>query len=365
MKKQFAFFVLVLIAALAVTSCGGARPAPPAATTSPPAATTAPAKARTLTLITHDSFAASEEVIAQFEGENNAILEILKSGDAGAALNQAILSKGNPLGDVFFGVDNTFFSRAIDADIFAPYDSPELADIPDSLELDSQHRLNPVDFGDVCLNYDKAWFEEKGLAPPQNLEDLVRPPYKDLTVVENPATSSPGLSFLIATVGRFGEDAYLDYWQQLRENGVLVTDGWESAYWGQFSAASDGNRPIVVSYATSPAAEVFFSEGQYEEPPTGNVLGDGACFRQIEFIGILKGAKNQDLAEKFVDFTLSQTFQEDVPLNMWVFPANERAGLPDVFRFAEAPPNPAIVAPDNIAKNREHWIEAWTETVLR
>lgn len=365
MKKRFAFFVLVLIVALAVASCGGETPAPPAATTAPPTATTAPAEVRTLTLMTHDSFAASEEVIVQFEQENNAKLEILKSGDAGAALNQAILSKDNPLGDVFFGVDNTFLSRAIDADIFAPYDSPELANILDPLEQDPQHRLNPVDFGDVCLNYDRAWFEEQGLAPPQNLEDLVKPAYQDLTVVENPATSSPGLSFLIATVGHFGEDGYLDYWKQLKANGVLVSNGWEDAYWGQFSAASDGNRPIVVSYATSPAAEVFFSEGQYEEPPTGNVLGDGACFRQIEFVGILKGMKNQDLAEKFVDFMLSRTFQEDIPLNMWVFPAREQAGLPDVFQFAEMPPKPAVVAPGDIAKNREQWIEAWTETVLR
>jgi thiamine transport system substrate-binding protein len=378
-------FVLLLVITLTVTSCAGATPARPTAPSAPPptdtavapTATTAPpptdtplpptaaAAPRTLTLMTHDSFAASEDVIAQFEKENNAKLKILKSGDAGAALNQAILSKGNPLGDVFFGVDNTFFSRAISADIFVPYESPELANIPDKLKLDPQHRLNPADFGDVCLNYDKAWFEKKGLAPPQTLEDLIKPEYKNLTVVENPATSSPGLAFLIATVGHFGEEGYLDYWKQLRDNGVLVTDGWESAYWGQFSAASDGDRPIVVSYATSPAAEVFFSEGKYKEPPTGNVLGEGACFRQIEFVGILRGTKNQDLAEKFVDFMLSKTFQEDIPLNMWVFPANEQASLPDVFQFAEVPPKPTIVSPEDIAKNRETWIEAWTETVLR
>jgi len=370
MKKHLILTVLLLAVALALTACGGATPAPPTATTAPsatdtPLPPTATAAPRTLTLMTHDSFAASEDVIAQFEKENNAKLKILKAGDAGAALNQAILSKDNPLGDVFFGVDNTFFSRAISADIFVPYASPELANIPDKFELDPQHRLNPVDFGDVCLNYDKAWFAKKGLAPPQNLEDLVKPQYKDLTVVENPATSSPGLAFLIATVGHFGEEGYLDYWKQLRDNGVLVTDGWESAYWGQFSAASDGDRPIVVSYATSPAAEVFFSEGKYKEPPTGNVLGEGACFRQIEFVGILKGSKNQDLAKKFVDFMLSKTFQEDIPLNMWVFPANGQASLPDVFQYAEVPPKPTVVSPEDIAKNRENWIESWTETVLR
>jgi thiamine transport system substrate-binding protein len=314
--------------------------------------------------MTHDSFDASQEVIARFEAETGATVKFLKSGDAGAALNQAILSKDAPLADVFYGVDNTFFSRAIQADIFEPYASPLLADIPDDLELDSEHRLSPVDFGDVCLNYDKAYFEEKGRTPPQSLEDLTKPELKGLTVVENPATSSPGLSFLMATVGHFGEDGYRDFWAKLRDNDVLVTAGWEDAYWGQFSAASDGERPIVVSYATSPAAEVYFSEGKYTAPPTGNVLGDGACFRQIEFVGILKGTANRDLAEKWIDFMLSSAFQEDIPLHMWVFPANPKAELPDVFRFAEVPPKPARVNPEAIDQNREKWIEAWTETVL-
>jgi len=351
--KQTALFLLALVL-LAAASCG------PKVT---PIPTPTPSGPRTLTVMTHDSFDASQEVIAQFEAETGATIKFLKSGDAGAALNQAILSKDAPLGDVFYGVDNTFFSRAIQADIFEPYASPALADIPDELELDPQHRLSPVDFGDVCLNYDKAWFEEKGLPPPATLEDLIKPELKGLTVVENPATSSPGLAFLMATVGHFGEDGYRDFWAQLRANDVLVTAGWEDAYYGQASWW-DGDRPIVVSYATSPAAEVYFSEGAYTEPPTANVLGDGACFRQIEFVGILKGTANRDLAEKWIDFMLSPAFQADIPLHMWVFPANPQAELPDVFRFAEAPPKPAQVSPEAIDQNREKWIEAWTETVL-
>ncbi|MFQ5813770.1 MAG: thiamine ABC transporter substrate binding subunit [Anaerolineae bacterium] len=350
-RTTLLFLVLVLLAA---AGCG------PKAT---PAPTPTPSGPRTLTVMTHDSFDASEEVIAQFEAETGATVKFLKSGDTGAALNQAILSKDAPLADVFYGVDNTFFSRAIKADIFEPYASPALADIPDALELDAQHRLNPVDFGDVCLNYDRAWFQEKGLTPPATLEDLTKPEMKGLLVVENPATSSPGLAFLMATVGHFGEDGYLDFWAELRANDVLVTAGWEDAYYGQASWW-DGDRPIVVSYATSPAAEVYFSEGAYTEPPTGNVLGDGACFRQIEFVGTLKGAANRDLAEKWVDFMLSPAFQADIPLHMWVFPANPQAELPEVFQFAETPPQPARISPEAIDQNREKWIEAWTETVL-
>ena len=357
MRKSL--FLLSLLTLALLAAC-----APPI----PMGATVTPSGPRLLTLMSHDSFSASEAVIAQFQEQHNAKVRFLKAGDTGSALNQAILSKENPLADVFFGVDNTFLSRALKADIFEPYDSPALAEIPDDLELDPQHRLLPVDFGDVCLNYDQAWFEGQRIAPPTMLEDLVRPEYRGLTVVENPATSSPGLSFLIATVGHFGETGeytYLDFWKDMRANDVLVTDGWEEAYWGQFSAASDGTRPIVVSYATSPAAEVFFSEGAYTEPPTGNVLGEGACFRQIEFVGILKGTENRDLAEKFVDFMLGKTFQEDIPLQMWVFPANAQAALPEVFRWAEMVRQPAQVNAADIDARRDEWLERWTEVVLR
>jgi thiamine transport system substrate-binding protein len=346
----------------------------PTATQALPTATQAPSslaeatstEPAVISLMSHDSFNVSEEVIAEFEAANNVSVELLPSGDAGAALNQAILSKNNPLADVFFGVDNTFLSRALKADIFEPYASPLLANVPDDLELDAEHRLLPVDYGDVCLNYDKAWFAERGIEPPANLESLKDPAYKGLTVVENPATSSPGLAFLLATVGHFGEDSYLDYWQSLRENDVLVVDGWEEAYYGQFTAASDGDRPIVVSYASSPPAEVYFAERPLEEAPTGSVLADGACFRQIEFIGILRGTKQSVLAEKLIDFMLSKRFQEDIPLQMFVFPANQTAALPEVFvKFAETPEKPALVSPEAIEANREAWIEAWTETVLR
>ena len=203
-------------------------------------------------LMVHDSFNVSKAVVAEFESRHHVRLRFLKAGDTGVMLNQAILSKNNPMADVLFGVDNTFLSRALAADMFIPYRSPHLSDIADELKLDPTHRLLPVDYGDVCLNYDRQWFAAKGLAPPASLEDLTAPAYDGLTVVENPATSSPGLAFLLATVGHFGRDGYLDFWKKLRANNVQVTGSWKKAYWGSFSAASKGDRPIVVSYAGSP-----------------------------------------------------------------------------------------------------------------
>jgi len=319
-----------------------------------------------LTVMTHDSFNVSKEIIAGFEKENQVEVRFLKSGDAGAALVQAILAKENPLADIFYGVDNTFYSRAVEAGIFQSYDSPMLAYVADSLKLDAENRLLPVDYGDVCLNYDKSWFEKKGLATPADLADLVKPEYSGLTVVENPATSSPGLAFLLATVGRFGEDGYIDFWKKMRANKVLVSAGWEDAYFGHFTAASKGDRPIVVSYASSPPAAVFYSEKPLAEAPTAAVVTDGNAFRQIEFVGILKGTKSLGLARKFVDFMLDKRFQEDIPLQMFVFPANSQAQLPEVFiKYARVAVKPVIVDPSAIEEKRNTWIEAWTDTVLR
>ncbi len=324
-----------------------------------------PEQAR-LTVMTHDSFKVSEPLIRAFEQANACTVSFLKSGDAGAALNQAILSRKNPLADVFYGVDNTFMGRALKEDIFEPYASPLLRDIPDELRLDPSSRLLPVDFGDVCLNYDRAWFASRKIAPPSDLEDLVRPVYRDLLVVENPATSSPGLAFLLATVCRFGPEGYLDFWKGLKRNNVLVTSGWEDAYWGQFTAASKGARPIVVSYASSPPAEVHFSKTPLDEAPTAAVVAPGTTFRQVEFAGILKGTKNPALAGKFMDFLLDVPFQEDVPLQMFVFPANRKAVLPEVFRkHAKLADKPLNMDPEAIAAHRDAWIEAWTDTVLR
>jgi len=326
----------------------------------------APQEPAAVRLMTHDSFSVSEELLQAFEKEHNITVELIPAGDTGAALSQAILSKGSPLADVFFGVDNTFLGRALQAGIFEPYNSPALQKIPDHFKLDPENQLLPVDYGDVCLNYDKAWFATHNLAPPANLEALARPEYANLLVVENPATSSPGLAFLLATIGRFGPDNYLDYWADLRANGVLVTGGWEDAYWGQFTAASDGDRPIVVSYASSPPAEVYYAQEELAEAPTASVLADESCFRQIEFVGILKGAQQRPAAEKLVDFLLSRPFQEDIPLQMWVFPVHPEATLPDVFvRYAQIPDRPAVIDPAEIEANREVWIEAWTDIVLR
>jgi thiamine transport system substrate-binding protein len=317
--------------------------------------------------MTHDSFQASKDVIAQFESQNNVKLNFIKSGDAGSLVNKAILSKNAPLADVMYGVDNTFLSRALDAGIYSAYQSPLLANIPTALKLDPSNQALPVDYGDVCINYDKVYFSSKGLAVPATLEDLARPEYKGLLVVENPAISSPGLAFLLATITHFGVDGFQHYWKSLRDNGVTVVNDWETAYYTNFSGSSGkGPQPLVVSYATSPVAEVVYANPPIQDSPDASIVGPDTCFRQVEFVGILKGTQHQALAEKFVDFMLGTTFQEDMPLQMYVYPSNPAAKIPDSFvKYAQVPDKPAQLAPADISKNRDAWIQAWKDVVLK
>lgn len=320
----------------------------------------------TIRLLTHDSFAVSDGVLEAFTEETGIEVELLQGGDAGTVVNQAILTNGNPQADVLFGIDSTFLTRALDADLFVPYEAEGLDQVDAALLLDDEHRVTPIDYGDVCLNYDKAFFGERELPVPTTLDDLVDPRYKDLLVVENPATSSPGLAFLLATIEAEGEDGWEAWWTALRANGVQVVDGWEEAYNSAFSGggASEGTRPLVVSYASSPPVEVLYADPPVDEPPTGVI--DTSCYRQVEGAGILTGTDHEEAAGELIDFLLSERFQADVPLSMFVFPARSDVELPPLFVEHAAQPTEVFELPaDEIDAHREEWIDRWTDLVIR
>ena len=315
----------------------------------------------TLRLVTHDSFAVSDEVLEAFTAESGIAVEIVASGDAGAALNLSILNRENPLGDVFFGVDNTFLTRALDADLFLRHRSPAIDDVDPRFVLDDEHRVTPIDHGEVCVNFDRSTYPD---GPPATFEDLAGPTERGRLVVQNPATSSPGLAFLLGTIAHFGEDDWQDWWRALVANDVLVATGWEEAYYQHFSGGSgEGDRPLVVSYATSPPAEVIFAEPQPDDAPTG-VLVD-TCVEQIEFAGILQGTEHEDEARQLIDFMLSPVFQADMPMQMFVLPVVEGIDLPEEFvAHAAVVPEPLRLDPADIDVNRDRWIDEWTEIVL-
>jgi thiamine transport system substrate-binding protein len=350
-------------------SAGATSSTPGLETPAPGGSPSPPAGARPeLVLLTHDAFALTDTLLQGFERDHHVTLKVLKSGDAGAMVNQAILSKAHPLGDVLYGIDNTFLSRALTAGIFDPYVAPAAASVQGGFQLDPEGRVTPIDYGDVCLNIDRSAFAAGNPPAPKGLADLTGAPYRGMLVVESPATSSPGLAFMLATIARFGESGsytWLDYWRDLRANEVKVSPSWNDAYETQFTAGSGkGDRPIVVSYASSPPAAVYYAATPPADAPTEAIL-DG-CFRQVEFAGVLAGTAQPSLARAFVDFMLSPGVQEDIPLQMFVFPVVQGTPLPDVFtKYAKLPSRPLTIDPASIAANRDRWIGEWTATVLR
>lgn len=313
----------------------------------------------TVTLVTHDSFLAPQDVLDAFEKQSGIKISVLKQGDAGALTNKLVLTKANPIGDVAYGVDSTFASRALSEGVFEPYTSPEADRGPQLYAIDPEHRLSAVDIGDVCVNVDTGYFTNKGIAAPTSYEDLADPKYKDLLVAEDPATASPGLAFLLGTIAKFGEAGWKDYWTKLKANGLKVDSGWEEAYTKDFSGSSGkGPRPIVVSYASSPAAEV----GDDGKPRTKALLD--TCYRQVEYAGVLAGGKQVESARKVVDFLLSQQFQVTVATNMYVYPTRQGVDLPGGWaQVAPLPQKPQTLPADQVQAGREKWIGEWRTLV--
>jgi len=340
----------VLVAALTLAACGTSTDEPRGGSDE---------KIAEVVIATHDSWAAPKKLVQQFEAETGYDVTILPSGDAGALTNKLVLTKGSPIADGVYGVDNTFATRALDEDVFADYRSPVLP-VGEYDLSGGEGQLTPVDWGDVCVNVDEEWFESEGVTPPGTLDDLLRPEYKDLFVTPGAASSSPGFAFLLATIGAYGEDGWQDYWGQLMENGAKLASGWEDAYYTDFTF-SGGDRPIVLSYNSSPP---FTIDKQTKKPSTRALLD--TCFRQVEYAGVLQGARNPEGAEAFIDFLQSRAFQEALPDNMYVFPVDPDATLPELWaRYAEPAPDPIEVAPADITANRSEWLTEWGDLTTR
>ena len=346
----------VVLLAMVASACGSSGQSQRASNTTPP---------KTVVLMTYDSFAVAKSTLAAFTRETGFKVKVLRAGDAGQLVSTAIQVKDHPEADALFGVDNTFLTRALDYGLFAPYTAKGVSSVPKQFQRSDRNRATPIDSGEVCVNDDLAWFGHDGHPPaPTSLADLVKPEYKKLLVMENPATSSPGLAFLLTTISAEGDSGWQSYWKALRANGVRVDDGWDQAYDTDFTASgASGDRPLVVSYGTDPAADVVFSNGKKTNPTVGVV--PGTCFSQVEFAGVLRGAKNPTGARALIDFMLSPQYQEGIPLQMYVYPVVAGTKLPSVFtKFAPQPKAYSLDA-GVIGEHRSAWIDEWTQIVLQ
>jgi thiamine transport system substrate-binding protein len=361
-----ALVALVALTGLAVGACsmsagtsGGAATATAAAGSTAYRCTNNTA----VTVATHDSFAVPDELLADFTARTGCVATVVESGDAGALTNKLVLTKSAPIADAVYGIDNTFAGRAVKEGVLAPY-SPTLPAGADAHALPGAGAavLAPVDFGDVCVNVDTTWFAAKGQPAPVTLEDLTKAPYRGLFVTPGATTSSPGMAFLLATVGAYGTNGWPDYWRRLMANDAKITAGWTDAYSVDFTAGEGkGARPIVLSYASSPPFTIPAGGGT----PTTAALLD-TCFRQVEYAGVLQGAKNPDGAKAFVDFLLTKAVQESIPESMYMFPVARDAALPaDWATWAKVADKPYAVTSDQIDANREAWLKTWTDLTSR
>lgn len=352
LRSVVALTVMVTVALTVVAALGGVVGA-------------APTPTREVTLLTHDSFAVSDDVLAAFTKQTGIAVKVLDAGDAGQVLNQAVLTADRPVADAIYGIDRAFLGRAVEAPLLTRYRPAALADVPAEYTAGTRGLLTPIDVADVCINVDEPWFTAHHRTPPTTLADLVRPANRNLLVVEDPSTSSPGLAFLLTTVAAFGERGWQGYWRKLRANGVKVVDGWEQAYYEEFSGGGQGGeRPLVVSYATSPAAAVVYADPPIDSSPIGTMTR--TCFRDVEYAGVLKNAEHPREAKRLVDFMLSERFQADVPLQMFVYPVRTGTPLPKVFtENVDEPTDPYTLPARTIDRNRDTWIREWTGIVLR
>jgi thiamine transport system substrate-binding protein len=316
--------------------------------------------ANELRVMVHSSFSLPKPLLAQFETQNGVKLAVIKGGDAGEMLNKLVLTRAQPVADVVFGIDNTLVGKALAAGVLEPMPM-QAAEV---LDTDLGTSLASVDYGFVTLNYDKATVTKSGLALPKTLQELALPAYKGWLVTPNPATSSTGYAFMLATISSMGEEPAFAWWAQMRANGLKVVKGWSEAYYTEF-ARNKGAYPLVVSYATSPAAEVFYSKEKITDSPTASLNLKGGVFRQVEGVGLVKGGAQRDVALKFVDFLRSAPVQEALQTSMWMYPVQAKTARAEVMRHAAEPAEYEALAVPLIATKGADWIARWTKVVLK
>ena len=291
-----------------------------------------------ITLVAHDSFVMSDELISEYNKTVGPELTIVRAGDVGEMTGKLVLTKDAPIADVVYGIDNTF------------------ASVIDENKVLGENKLVPINFADICFNVDIQYFNEKNLAIPDHWKELIQPKYKNLAVIENPNLSSTGLGFLVSTFAAFStEDETTSWWKSFKNNGVKVAASWEDAYYGDFSgSAGKGKYPVVLSYSSSPADEVD------ENGNAKTVALRKDCFRQIEYAGVLKNA-NYQAGEALIKFMLGKSFQEALPAAMYVYPIDETVALPESWALRAPAAISTIGGNLDIAKNRSAWLSAYNK----
>lgn len=306
--------------------------------------------AEDLVVYTYDSFASTIAVktIPIFEKMYDVKVKVLSFGDAGSVLSRIILEKESPRADVIVGLDQALLKKAVDAGVLEKYQSPKLSNIVLESLKDPSDFGTPYDYGAIAIVYNTESIDK----PPTSFEELLNARWKRSLVVEDPRTSSTGLAFLLWTIGVYGEENFLNYWSRLKDSILTVTPGWDEA----FNLLELGEADMMVSYATD-GAYSYHEYGVLKYMPIA--MQEGA-FVQVEYASIVKGAANRDLAEKFIDFLLSEGFQREVPLNQWMYPVVE-VEMPEAFEYALKIDKTVSIDYEIVSEKLDSWLDSWAE----
>ena len=305
--------------------------------------------AEKLTVYTYDSFVSEwgpGPIIEKiFEEKHNADVEFVAVDSAATLLNKVILEGDTSKADIVLGLDMNLFDLAEQSELFTTHN---INDINNLINLPLKWESNkfvPYNYGYFSFVYNEANLE----TPPKSMDELINSTNARI-VIQDPRTSTPGLGLLTWMKALYGDKAG-DEWKKLNKKIISVTKGWTDAYYNFFMA---GEADMVLSYTTSPAAHIMFEE-RYDILATTFEEGN---YITIEFAGILNNSQNKDLANKFLNFMLSEEFQSVIPSTNIMYPVTNIKDLPEAFDKLNVP-NFIQMDPKEINKNKEKWIDEW------
>lgn len=319
-------------------------------------ATAMPAAAQeTLTVYTYESFTSEwgpgPLIEEAFEADCGCDLELISVADGVALLNRLRLEGENTEADIVLGLDNNLIHDARETGLFAPHgiDTSNI-DVPGGFEDDI---FVPFDYGYFAFVYDTQAVE----TPPESLKELVETESDLKIAIQDPRTSTPGLGLLLWMKAVYGDKAP-DAWSKLQDKVLTVTPGWSEAY-GLFTT---GEVPMVLSYTTSPAYHRI-SEGT--ERYRAASFSEGH-YLQVEVAARTVRAQGNELASRFLSFMTGPGFQDPIPETNWMFPAGRTSGsLNPVFDDLVEPSETLLFPPQEIAENREAWVDEWLSVMSR